>query len=88
VKPSEAANDKLINSTITLWRTRLRRDLSREDARQIVENVTGFFNVLAEWSRAELPVPANDNAAQVKVLLAEEEKDSEAIVEQGEQGRS
>ena len=36
------------------------RDLSREDARQIAENVTGFFAVLAEWSRAETPVPAND----------------------------
>ena len=88
MKPSDVANDNLIDRTIALWKPRLRRDLSREDARQIVENVTGFFNVLAEWSRAELPVPANDNAAQVKVLLAEGEKDSEAIVEQGEQGRS
>jgi hypothetical protein len=24
------------------------------------ENVTGFFAILAEWSRAELPAPAND----------------------------
>jgi len=32
----------------------LDRDLSREDARQIVENVTGFFSILAEWSRAEI----------------------------------
>jgi hypothetical protein len=88
LKPWSAANDNLIDRTIALWKSRLQRDLSREDARQIAENVTGFFNVLAEWSRAELPVPANDNAAQVKVLLAEEEKDSEAIVEQGEQGRS
>ena len=39
---------------------RLGRDLSREDARQIAENVTGFFAILAEWSRAEMPVPAND----------------------------
>jgi hypothetical protein len=33
---------------------------SHEDARQIAENVTGFFAILAEWSRAEMPVPAND----------------------------
>jgi hypothetical protein len=26
--------------------------LSCEDARQIAENLTGFFSVLAEWSRA------------------------------------
>ena len=34
--------------------------LSREGARQISENVSGFFAILAEWSRAEMPVPAND----------------------------
>ncbi|HEY1474386.1 MAG TPA: hypothetical protein VGF53_09915 [Pseudolabrys sp.] len=26
----------------------------------IVENVIGFFAILTEWSRAEMPVPAND----------------------------
>ena len=25
-------------------------------------NVTGFFAILAEWSRAEMPAPANDTA--------------------------
>jgi hypothetical protein len=60
VKPSHAANDNLIDRTRQVWRARLGRDLSREDARQIAANVTGFFSVLAEWSRAERPVPAND----------------------------
>jgi hypothetical protein len=60
VKPSSAANDNLTDRTIALWKPRLRRDLSREDARQIVENVTGFFNILAKWSREEMPEPAND----------------------------
>ena len=61
VKPSHAANDNLIRSAHRqVWQPRLGRDLSREDARQIVENVTGFFTVLAEWSRAEMPTPAND----------------------------
>jgi hypothetical protein len=32
---------------------------------QIAANVTGFFSVLAEWSRAERPVPANDPGAPV-----------------------
>jgi hypothetical protein len=31
--------------------------------RQIAENVTGFFAILAEWSRAEVPIPANDSGA-------------------------
>jgi hypothetical protein len=61
VKLSEPANDNLINQTIGLWQSRCRRDLSREDARQIVENVTGFFSILHEWSRAESVAAANDN---------------------------
>ena len=64
MKPSHAANDnlkdELIRRTREVWQPRLGRDLSREDARQIAANVTGFFSVLAEWSRAEMPSPAND----------------------------
>ena len=65
MKPSDAANDNLIDRTTALWKPRLRRDLSREDARQIVENVTGFFSILHEWSRANVPAPNpnNDNCA-------------------------
>ncbi len=60
MKPSTAANDNLIDRAIETWQPRAERDLSREDARQIVENVTGFFSILAEWARAEIPEPAND----------------------------
>ncbi len=42
---------------------RLGSDLSREDARQTTENVTGFFAILAEWSQAERLAAANDNDA-------------------------
>ena len=60
MKQLNAANDNLIDRTIETWQPRFSRDLSQDDARQIVENVTGFFSILAEWSRAEMPVPAND----------------------------
>jgi hypothetical protein len=60
VKPPKAANDDLINRTCQIWQPRIGRDLSREGARQIAENVTGFFAILAEWSRAELPASPND----------------------------
>ena len=53
-------NDQLIARTREFWRPHVGRDLSREDARRIAANVTGFFSVLAEWSRAEMPFPAND----------------------------
>jgi hypothetical protein len=60
MKPLHAANDNLMDRTREVWGPRLRRDLSREDARQIAANVTGFFSILIEWARAEMPVPAND----------------------------
>jgi hypothetical protein len=64
VKPSHAANDNLkhdlIERTRQVWQRRLDSDLSSDEARQIAENIAGFFSVLAEWSRAEMPSPAND----------------------------
>jgi hypothetical protein len=54
------ANDNLLDKTIALWAPRLGRHLSREDARQISAAVSGFFNILTDWSRAEMPAPAND----------------------------
>jgi hypothetical protein len=62
MKLAPAANDNLIEQTRRLWRSRLGRDVSRENARQIAENVTGFFAVLAEWSRTKASA-ANDNEA-------------------------
>jgi hypothetical protein len=70
VKRSHAANDNpkdaLIERARHVWQPRLGRDLSREDVRQIAENVTGFFAILAEWSRAEQLSGANDNEAPTK----------------------
>jgi hypothetical protein len=68
VKPFHAANgnlkDDLIRRTRQVWQPRLGRNLSGEDARQIAENITGFFSVLVEWSRAERSTPANGSAYQ------------------------
>jgi hypothetical protein len=55
------ANDNLIDRTIAVWQARLRREISREEARRIAENVTGFFSVLNDWSRGETRAAANDN---------------------------
>ena len=46
-------SDKFLDETIKFWRSRMRRELSREDARQIVENFSGFFTVLIEWDTAQ-----------------------------------
>jgi hypothetical protein len=62
----KSANDNVnadqIERTREVWQPRLGHDLSHDEAKQIVANVTGLFSILAEWSRAELQVPANDNA--------------------------
>ena len=68
MKRLDAANDndagKQIARTGQFWQPRLGRDLTDEDARQIMHNVTGFFGVLAEWARAEKMVfVANNNAS-------------------------
>ena len=60
VKSAQTANDNLLRSTSQVWQPRLGCDLSSEDARQIAENVAGFFSLLAEWSRADTPAAAND----------------------------
>jgi hypothetical protein len=42
-----------IDQTIAIWQKRAARKLTREDGREIIENITGFFSVLQEWERKE-----------------------------------
>jgi hypothetical protein len=42
----------LLEETIRFWQPRVSRQLTDEDARQMVENVTGFFTTLQGWSAA------------------------------------
>jgi hypothetical protein len=69
MKRLDAANDndagKQIARSRQVWQPRTARDLTDEDARQIIHNVTGFFGVLAEWSRAEMLAAAANDAAAV-----------------------
>ena len=59
VKSSNAAKNNLVDLTREVWQPRAGRELSAEDARQITENITGFFAILAEWSQADMPAPAD-----------------------------
>ncbi len=54
-----ATRPPLIEPTSARWHPRLRCPLTDEDARPRTEPVTGFFAILAEWSRAAPPAPAN-----------------------------
>jgi hypothetical protein len=41
-----------LKETVRFWQPRTSRPLTPEDARQMVENVTGFFTTLQRWSAA------------------------------------
>lgn len=53
-----AVDDAFLEKTIRLFQERTGETLSKEDARQIVENVTGFFRTLQDWDHAEQSGPA------------------------------
>lgn len=48
-----ASNSPLIEETIAHWQPLSRRVLTREDAREMIENISGFFAILLEWDEAE-----------------------------------
>ncbi|TPJ64128.1 hypothetical protein [Mesorhizobium sp. B2-7-1] len=48
-----AVDDAFLERTARLFEARLGRSLSAEDARQIVDNIDGFFRILAEWERTD-----------------------------------
>jgi hypothetical protein len=42
-----------IDQTIAIWQPRTKQQLTREDGREIIENMTGFFRILQEWDRVD-----------------------------------
>ena len=49
----QAMKKQFLEQTLTTWQPRTSNMLTPEDARQIAENVTGFFQILMEWEAAE-----------------------------------
>ena len=43
----------IINDTITFWQEKTGRTLTQEEAREAIENISGFFQILYEWEQAE-----------------------------------
>ncbi|TGQ08698.1 MULTISPECIES: hypothetical protein [unclassified Mesorhizobium] len=46
-------DEAFLERTARLFGARTGRSLSTEDARQIVDNLGGFFRILAEWERID-----------------------------------
>jgi hypothetical protein len=55
----------ILYQTIAFWSQRTGQPFSREDARQMVANVSGFFQLLDEWARKEASRDEPDNAPQM-----------------------
>ncbi len=49
----EESSKQFFESTRQFWQARAQKPLSDEDAREIIENITGFFRVLNEWKEKE-----------------------------------
>jgi hypothetical protein len=49
--PRRYPSAELIQHTIQIWEPRLKRKLTTEEAREILENVVGYFQVLIKWDR-------------------------------------
>jgi len=65
------ANVGFLDETIEVWQPRASRRLTREDARLIVESVSGSFGILLEWDSAERRAPARRVVEQPAVAVAE-----------------
>ncbi len=55
--------DDQIGPALTFWQPRSSRVLKPEDGREILDNLKGFFSVLAEWQRAEIEQAHAESAA-------------------------
>jgi hypothetical protein len=44
-------NPDIINQTIDFWTKRTGQEISPEDAREMIQNISGFFQVLSEWDK-------------------------------------
>ena len=54
----------LIEDTRTFWQARTSRKLTQEDARQAVENMSGFLGTLLRWAAAEAAGAEPNNTAE------------------------
>lgn len=52
-RPAEAASDDFLDETLRVWQPHSKKPLNREDAREIVENISGFFRVLRDWAEED-----------------------------------
>lgn len=45
----QGQHQDLIEQTLRVWQPHTDRELTLEDAREIIENISGFFHLLLTW---------------------------------------
>ena len=58
----------VVKATLQFWQSRAPKPLGQEDAREIAENLVGFFRVLAEWDAKERSSESADDNNGVSEL--------------------
>jgi len=72
MKMASADHKEIVNRTLAYWDSRTSSRLNAEDARQVIENITGFFSQLDAWD--------NQVAAQADAQLKQKSKITEIPV--------
>ena len=65
-----ADRDALLDEALDIFQPRTQRRLTREDAREIYVNLTGFFRVLQDWDRAERERQARDAGSEASAAAS------------------
>ncbi len=60
---TKAGSGDFLDETIAFWQPRYPdRKLTREDARQMIHNVAGFFSLLQKWTDTEAATTKGETA--------------------------
>ncbi|MCP3476698.1 hypothetical protein NLM33_41790 [Bradyrhizobium sp. CCGUVB1N3] len=68
-----AAGGDFLDQTIAVWQPYADHALTREDAREMVHNVVGFFRVLREWAEEERRDAAAAESSPPSIQLGDAE---------------
>jgi len=50
---NDEVHPKLIQETVSFWEKRYGRQVSLEEAREMIDNIVGFFKTLSEWDSSD-----------------------------------
>lgn len=54
-------SSEFLDETVAFWSPKYGREITREEAREIIENMTGFFLLLHEWDEQDRRAQAQQN---------------------------